>query len=170
MSGPAIGQQPESQKRPPELAIEQIKKSVVFISGSYVQNGEQKTSSGTGFFIFTPEPRLGQNRGLVWLVTAKHVLQQKMPDGNPGPYLEEVVVRVNTKEPVAPDGRKYAESKIKVKDQDGNLLWFVDRDDENVDLAFIRVSPDEEKIEARWIQIGMFVTESDLTEILYQAH
>ena len=166
MGGYALDQKPEAIQEPTELAIDQLKKSVVFITGQYEQAGQQKSSSGTGFFVFTPDSRLGENRGLVWLVTARHVLQQKTrPDGSPGPYLEDVTVRVNTREPVTPDGRMFAEVKVKVRDQNGNLLWFTDATDENADIALIRLTPDANKVEARWIPLDLIVTDKMLEEL-----
>ena len=70
--------------------IETIKKSVGFVFGSYHRAGVQKSTAGTGFFVFWPDLRLGPTGGFVYFVTAKHVLQDE--EGN---LLPEVVVRLN---------------------------------------------------------------------------
>jgi len=59
---------------PKELAIDQIKKSVVFFHTEYVQDGQSKSWDGTGFIIFESDPRL-KDWGVAWLVTNKHMIR-----------------------------------------------------------------------------------------------
>lgn len=157
-SGPPLHQAPEGVQRPTELPIEQIKKTVVFIRGTYQEGGVAKRNDGTGFFIFVSEPRLGKDGAVVFLVTAKHVLREPRPDGTLGPYLKEVLVRCNLKEAVATDGQQFEEATVKVLDDAGNLNWFTDPEDDTVDVALTHVSVDQARIDARWIGTDLFAT------------
>jgi hypothetical protein len=157
-------QPPQSGNLPEELAIEQIKKTVVYLIGHYEANGGAKTAAGTAFFIFVPEPRLGENRGLVWLVTSKHVLRQpQLPDGSQGRYFRQMTVRYNLKVPRA-DGVQYAEQNVPVLDERGELQWLTDAD-ETVDLALFRVAPNQATIDARWIGSDLITTPQMLHEL-----
>lgn len=158
MCGRLLAQAPGAAPALPEATIEQIKKSVVFIVGQYVENGSLKESAGTGFLIFVPEARLGPDRGYVWLVTSKHVLREPRPDGGEGPFFKQVLVRFNTKEPLAPDGRQFALNPLNVLDDKGDLAWFTDPNDDTVDLGLVSVWVDETKVDAVWIPTSMFVT------------
>src|SRR5712664_192593 len=77
----------------PELMIDQIKKAVVFLQGSYLAkqtrsvNGLQQQImvpaplTGTGFLIFFLDDRLGPDRGETFLVTNKHMIREPGANG-----------------------------------------------------------------------------------------
>ncbi len=125
----------------PELVIDQIKKAVVFLNGTYqatvtrVINGVPtqvtvpQSVAGTGFFIYAKEPRLGE-LGTVYLVTNKHMIRQPSPAGvlGAGPYFKTLDARVNTVQ-TNPDGAQVANLPITVVDDSGSLVWFVDAAD-----------------------------------------
>jgi hypothetical protein len=147
------GAQPPAKEA--ALPIDQIKKTVVFIHGTYDENGVPKNWDGTGFFIFQSDPLL-ENRGVDWLVTNKHMIRQPAPRGALGPFFKQVSVRANTLE-TAPQGGRFVEGPLPVVDGAGNLLWCVDPD-ESVDLALIRVGPDEKVLDALAFPTSLFVT------------
>src|SRR5262249_2007974 len=119
-SGCVLGQQTPTPAPAPqaqnELVIEQIRKTVVFISGQYPDSqGRPVSSSGTGFLIAASEPRTGKDSVVNWLVTNKHVLRKLNPDGSLGDYLPFVIARVNLRTP-QPDGSLSQQVIIPVSD------------------------------------------------------
>jgi len=155
----------------PEPIIEQIKKCVVFLEGTYSVNvvgtvngatrqaPQERQLSATGFLIRIPEPRIGPDAGLVYLVTNKHVIREPNASGilGEGPYLADLRMRINTKEP-GPDGTQYQSSVVPVIDNLGSLQWFVDLDDETVDLAVTPVAFDPRVLDFKTIQPELFAT------------
>jgi hypothetical protein len=144
-----LGGRLNAQARPrsspqPESTIQQIKKSVVFIVGNEIVDGALRSTAGTGFLVFVPEPRLGDNRGVVWLVTCDHVIRSPEPDGNPGPYYKAVSVRYNTRVPGSSGARQFDWLQMPVLDGNGKLLWFRDPDDPSSDVAAypININPE----------------------------
>jgi len=79
--------------KPEQLPIDLIKKTVLFFHTEYLQNGQRKGWDGTGFFIIESDSRL-KGRGVVWLVTNKHIIRSPI-----GSYFDGVGVRLNTKAP-----------------------------------------------------------------------
>lgn len=150
---------PQQQPQPPAseapLLIEQVKKTVVFIHGSYVENGAQKDWDGTAFFIFQPDPLL-EKKGVVWLVTNKHMLRPPALGGGWGPFFKEITVRANTSE-AAPEHGHFVDAPLRVTDDAGNLLWCTDPDD-SVDLALDRVGPDEKMLDVETFPTDLFAT------------
>lgn len=162
----------------PELVIDQIKKAVVFLNGTYqatvtrVINGVStqvtvpQSIAGTGFFIYAKEPRLGEN-GLVYLVTNKHMIRQPSPAGvsGAGPYFKTLDARINTVQ-ANPDGTQVANLPITVVDDSGSLVWFVDTADDTVDLAVMPIALDPKVYEYKAIQTELFATR----ELLAREH
>jgi hypothetical protein len=140
---------------PSESVITQIKKSVVFIVA--------KQSAATGFLLLVPEPRLGKDLGYVWLVTCKHVLRSQNADGTQGPYVKEVLVRINTQSPDS-TGRQYDWARLEVADEKGNLLWFTDSGDDSVDLALTRVGLNQSVVDAKFIGLDLLMTKAQVRE------
>jgi hypothetical protein len=145
-------QQASEAPKPEQLPIDLIKKTVLFFHTEFLQNGQPKSWDGTGFFIIEPDSRL-KGRGVVWLVTNKHMIRSPV-----GPYFNGVGIRVNAKAPT-PSGNQFAEDTLPVMDAAGNLYWCTDPDDETVDLALIQLSPDEDKLDAIWFPTELFVTQ-----------
>ena len=148
---------PTKQDAPqPELVIDQIKKTVVFIQTSWpdstlpqiptAQNNQPRFKSmvGTGFLIFVEIPEWGRDasgngRGVDFLVTAKHMIRQKMPDNQPGPYAKKLTIRFNTLNPVDASGRRWSSLDCDILDERGDLVWFVDDKDPIADVALTPV-------------------------------
>ena len=123
---------------------------------------------GTGFFIFISVPELGKDasgssRGLEYLVTAKHMIRQKTPGDQPGPYATKMAVRFNTLEPIDASGRHWKSSDLDILDTRGDLVWFVDDSDPVADVALIPVFLDR-SVEYKTIGQDSFATKSFVAE------
>ena len=164
---------PEPSSQPTsESAIEQIKKAVVFLQGTYTipepraTNGAMRTQTlpGTGFLIFIPDLRLGPDRGEAFLVTNKHMIREPSPTGvlGEGPYFQRIVMRMNAKHPSA-DGNQLAVIPLPVVDEGGNLDWFV-HSDEAVDLAITPVRLSTQELDFKTLQQDLFATKAVLTK------
>jgi hypothetical protein len=171
--------QPSSAPTPattPELAIDQIKKAVVFLSGSYLTTSIRATKSaraisgkrskepalrgiaGTGFFIYAVDPRLGRDRGITYLVTNKHMIREPNSAGllGAGPYFKTLDVRVNTVQ-INADGTQFAHLTVNVVDASGSLMWFTNNTDNTIDLALTPIHLDA-SFEYKTIPTEMFAT------------
>jgi len=143
-------------------AINEQKKTVAFLFGTIHprdQNGTPITDQtgkplaieiplGTAFFVRYPDPRGGPTYGFVYLVTAKHVLQDA-----DGTFLKEAKVRLNLREPS--EGKQCDFLRVSASDDRGNLLWFHDTD-AATDVAIAPLLPDEKKFNFLAIPIAMF--------------
>lgn len=104
-----------------ELLIDQVKKTVVYLQGSYpcseprTVNGAPAVTpegtprreiticsqSGTGFLIQAPTPEFGPQRGLPLLVTSKHLIQHQSLGAPKGvmEYFNNIAALANTIQP-----------------------------------------------------------------------
>src|SRR5205085_1648160 len=128
----------DAGKVPQELVIDQIKKCVVFLTGSYdvtrveVVAGRSTSrlvpaqSMGTGFIVGVPEPRMGPDRVFAYLVTNKHVVREPDAAGRTGngPYFKSINMRINTKQ-ARPDGTELVTVALRVVSDAGDLEWLV---------------------------------------------
>jgi hypothetical protein len=150
-----------------------VKKSVVFIEGTYPRrspddrcfDAENKPSNictiiGTGFLLFYPDKRLGENRGFSYLVTNKHMVREPSLDGalGKGKFLQTISVRINTKKPLQDGGVSFSFGQLPVTFQGGDLYAFVDPVDPQVDLAIINISLNQETLDFFTIQPSIFAT------------
>src|SRR5271157_5412703 len=142
--------------QPGELVINQIKKTVVFFTTSYIENNQRKSWGGTGFLIIAPVPGT-EKGGLVWLVTNKHLLHP--PDR---PFFDQVTIRVNTTES-SPLAGQAQDLTMPVVDRAGNLQWVVD-DDPSVDLAIVPTSPDK-ILDLMWTSTDTFLTRESFKKL-----
>jgi len=159
--------------------IDQLKKAVVFIDGTYATtvtrmvNGVltpvpvTPTQSGTGFLIFMSEPRLGEGNGLMYLVTNRHVLRKPDSAGvqGVGPYFQSMNARINTLTAAA-DGTQFANIPLHVVDKTGSLLWIENTTDDTVDLALTPIGLDRKEFDFKTIPADLFVTK----ELLKREH
>lgn len=156
-------QSPQPQP-PPELIIDQIKKAVVFVQGTFVNtDGKSDDISGTAFLISEADPRRGRDsqgheRGFLWLITSKHMIRERLGDGSSGPYLTSVQVRYNLKEARKDSGIQFGTAELAVVDADHHLLWFTHPTDETVDLAAMHISIDENVVDFRTIGTDLLAT------------
>jgi hypothetical protein len=158
-----VGAQGQVPNLPPaESAIQQIKKAVVFIVGSQLANGVPASTAGTGFLVFLPEPKLGDDKGYVWLVTCDHVLRSLQPDGSPGSYYSSVLVRYNTRKPDASGLRQFEWIQIPVIDSKGNLLWYSDPSDPSADVAMTPIPLNTDIADVKWLPPAMLLDKEQL--------
>jgi hypothetical protein len=161
--------QPKSEA-PTKTPLEQIKNTVVFLEGTYkVPNPSNPQGppvdgqlSGTGFLLYVPVPRLGEDRGIEFLVTNRHMIREPDPQGNEGkgPYFRSMTMRINTRQP-APDGSMMKRTPVPVVTDDGSLTWVVD-DDETVDLAITPLGMSHEMFDFNTIPTKLFATKDVL--------
>ncbi|MGA2723182.1 MAG: hypothetical protein ABSG79_12315 [Bryobacteraceae bacterium] len=165
----------DAQKAQNEPALEQIKKCVVFLIGDYeltrteAQNGaptQRGIQMGTGFFVGVPEPRLGSDLSLTYLVTNRHVIREPDAAGKPGlgPYFKALSARVNTRE-VKPDGTQYTTVPVTVVTDRGDLVWLVDTDDDSVDLAIVPIGLMADVLDVKFIGADALATKKTLADL-----
>jgi hypothetical protein len=75
-------------------------------------------------------------------------------------------MRVNTIQP-NPDGSQYALVPLTVLDDSGSLAWFIDRDDDTVDLAVTPVGLNRDVVDYKTIQSDLFATKVRLLDPLF---
>jgi hypothetical protein len=161
------------------MFIDQIKKTVVFLEASWTDpisllnsapnRPTVKSTIGTGFLIFSEVPELGKDPsgnqlGLNFLVTAKHMIRQKNSTNEPGPYARKMTLRFNVAKPVDASGRQWDSAETDIIDARGDLVWFVDDLDPAADIALTPISLDRDKVEYKAIDRGMFATRSLMAE------
>jgi hypothetical protein len=146
---------PTPRVAPTEMIIDQLKKTVVFLQTTWHDSTQPSVPAGpsdqtggivgTGFLIFEAIPEWGKDaagddRGVDFLVTAKHMIRREMPDKQPGPYADKVTVRFNTLAPVDASGRSWDTFDAPILDERGDLEWLVDDADPVADVALDFVS------------------------------
>ena len=159
-----LAQSPPQTSQPPESAIQQIKKSVVFIVGKQVVDGVPNSTAGTGFLVFVPELRLGNNGGVIWLVTCDHVIRSPQPDGTPGPYYKSVSVRYNTRLPDPSGERQFDWLQVPVLDARGKVLWYRDPADPSSDIAMSPIKINPEIADIKWLPTSMLLSKDELRD------
>ena len=163
-----------------EIMIDQIKKTVVFLQTNWQEPSSQtvsdtkkqplnKAQAGTGFLIFVSIPELGKDasghqRGLNFLVTAKHMIRQSTPDHKPGPYAKNVTVVFNNIAPRGASGELRDQWNTDIIDSRGDLRWFVDTSDPVADVALRNVSIDANIVDFKTIPQDWFATKSFVSE------
>jgi hypothetical protein len=130
----------------------ELKKTVGLLTVGYVQDGRLMKASGTCFFVFYPDERVGKDRGFAYLVTNHHVASPGIEDGHPYPTVG-TTLRLNRKDSGGSD-----EGPIPVGSQ---LHWYFPTDDA-IDLAVLPVSPDQTKYDTEPIPVSMFATRDEV--------
>jgi hypothetical protein len=167
------GPQPPPPPAPPPMTL--MKKSVVFIQGTYARrspndhcfDADNKPSDtcsllGTGFLLFYPDKRVGEGGGFCYLVTNKHMVREPGLDGilGKGKFLQTISVRINTKKPLQDSGVSYTFGQLPVSYMGGDLYAFVDPVDPLVDLAIIPISLNQDTLDFFMIQPALFATKT----------
>jgi hypothetical protein len=129
---PALTQ--SAPPNPPQPSLtEQIAKSVAFISVPYGDAAKPDFVSGTCFFVFLPDERLGKGGGFVYLVTNRHVASA---EGVPkDQLLAYVSIRANVSQ--ADGTARLVLSRATLA---GKFRWYFP-DDPTIDLAALPVVP-----------------------------
>jgi hypothetical protein len=124
---------------PPQAFTEQIRNTVAFVTVAYQDGLKTMGAIGTGFFVWVPDTRLGQDQGFVYLVTNRHVAQPGVDVGAVQQVLG-AFIRLNL---VTPQGDiQSVQTQIPLGNQ---LHWFFPKDDA-VDIAILSLAPDQKII------------------------
>jgi hypothetical protein len=132
--------------------IDEIRKSVTFIKLTCRDGAQQFEVRGTGFFVYYPDPRLGTDRGFVYLVTNRHVAMCWNESGQPM-QVENISLTLNRKQAVG--GNLAQEGFL---NPFGNVPWYVPADG-SVDLAVFPIAPNQDQFDYVTLPISMFVTD-----------
>jgi hypothetical protein len=150
------------QNQPPQLPTmpplgSLLKKTVGFLTVSYQDGDHVATISGTAFFVFYEDKRLGDNQGFVYIVTNRHMAEPKS-NGRPALVLVESL-RVN--QIAAVNGSQSAQILIPLGPR---IHWYFPSD-EAVDLAVIPVAPDQKAVDLAPFPVSMFATKDVIKEM-----
>jgi hypothetical protein len=115
------------------------------------ENGEDAYISGTCFFAFYPDERLGSHVGFDYLITNRHMAVPGIDTGTPHEATW-IGIRLNLK--TSNDG---IQSKELILPIGGNIQWHFPSDDA-VDLAVIQMSPNQDIFDIAPIPIAGFAT------------
>ena len=135
---PTPGQAPiATATTPPQSPVEQIRRTVGFLTVAYQDGSSTKGVIGTCFFVGVPDKRLGEeNQSFIYLVTNRHVAQPGIDLGTAYPVLG-AFLRLNLD---TPQGEvQSVQQRIAPVNQ---LRWHFPKDDA-VDLAILPLAPDE---------------------------
>jgi hypothetical protein len=184
----AVGQSPappaaaaNSTSQPPQkpLPMTMMKRSVVFLQGSYprrspedrcfdADNKPSDTCSiiGTGFLLLYPDNRVGEGGGFTYLVTNKHMVREPGLDETlgKGKFLQSISMRINTKKALEDSGVSYTWGQFPVIYPSGDLYAFVDTSDPHVDLAIIPISLSQETLDFSMLVPSIFVTKTVIND------
>jgi hypothetical protein len=118
------------------------------------QAADQLKPWGTAFFVGVKDPK-DEKRSFVYLVTAKHVLQ----DGDRKSWLPKVFLRLNTRNgdsglieiPIIPAG--------------GNRTVFLHPQDSTADVAVIPALPDEKRFDFKFLPAEFLTSKKDFADL-----
>jgi hypothetical protein len=128
--------------------LQEIKQCVTFI---FVEDGKNGfIANGTGFFVGVQHPT-DRNTYTPYLVTAKHVLQNKQ-----GKLFPEIAIRLNKR-----DGTSKLIT-IKLGGKTGAKVHF--HEDNDVDIALFNCLPDQSIYEFKFIQDSLIATQQIVNE------
>jgi hypothetical protein len=108
----AAGAQPQAPREPPKQQApassasqpptfgQNLRKSVGFLTVKYLKDGAGMQSSGTCFFVFYEDKRLGENQGFRYLVTNRHMTSPGVEKGE-SYSIQQASVRLNLRNPDA---------------------------------------------------------------------
>jgi|GEM_PF-1515959 len=128
---------------------QQIKKTIAIIYTTCV--GDTQTYEGTGFFVYKQDARLGDNRGFLYLVTNRHVVQPHVESGKPCTVAKQMI-RINAKMADPVTGARNALFTV------GDEVHWTYPTDDAVDLAAIPFAPDQARFDIEPIPMSMFAT------------
>ncbi len=144
------GAQQQTSQEPPKQQVsasapsqpptfgQSLRKSVGFLTVKYLKDGTTMQISGTCFFVFYEDKRLGENRGFRYLVTNRHMAVPGAELGTSYP-VQQMSVRLNLRNPSA--GKESEEAYIPLG---GGMHWILPTDG-SVDLAVLPASPDQNR-------------------------
>jgi hypothetical protein len=158
----AAGQQSAPPQQPVATAAgsertftEQLRKTVGFLKVVYRDGADMKAISGTCFFVYVEDKRLGQNRGIGYMVTNRHMAEPGIERGLRYP-VESVLLRLNLRS--AEGENESLEMAIPLGPE---THWFFP-DDKSVDLAVLIGTPDVGRFDFQTISTALFATAEQL--------
>jgi hypothetical protein len=143
------GAQPQPRKSAPALGAI-LRKTIAFLTVNYQDGDRPGMARGTGFFVYLEDKRLGEDRGFVYLVTNRHMVQPEV-DGRKV-SVRNVSVRLNLKSPRA--GMESAEVILPLS---GPTRWYFPEDG-GVDLAAMPWAPDNQTFDYEPFPASLFAT------------
>lgn len=158
VAAPSFAQQPSTQPsalqaaviNQPSSATEQLRRTVAFLRVVYAdENRQLRQISGTAFFVYYPDDRLGKDRGFSYLVTNRHMTAPGSEKGLRY-QVREMSLRVNR-----PDTGTSTEELIPPP---GLAMSWSYPDDEAVDLAVLPLGFDPKKADILPISLSIFAT------------
>lgn len=131
-----------------------VRKTVVYIKTYFSDNGTQKEASGTGFFVYYPDARLGKDKVFGYLVTNRHMADPSVTINHPIQTLGHTLLanRVTQSGETSPSLVSFP---ITTKQ------WYFP-DDRSVDLAVMPLNLDPSKIDFAPISFDMLATEDSI--------
>jgi hypothetical protein len=140
---------------------EQLRKTVGFLRVTYRDGLNRMQVTGTCFFVYVEDKRLGENRGFTYLVTNRHMAQPGIERGVIHP-VDDVFIRMNL---IAPrSGNESVEEKIPMGP---HLRWFFP-DDDSIDLAVLQADPDQTKYDFQMIPESLLATPNQIKSFLVE--
>ena len=142
------GQQPATVQKP-IVPASALRKTIGFLRVEFTKNGTPWNAYGTGFFVLLEDKRLGENRGFIYLVTNRHVVE---PQENGEKYpVGRTFLKLNFKQ-----AQQGLESKEDIIPIGGNIHWYFSKDD-SVDLAVMPLGVND-TIDFEAFPVSLFAT------------
>jgi hypothetical protein len=143
-------QEVATDSRPVTVATN-LRKAVAFITVSFLKGTRLWEARGTCFFVFVPDNRLGAERGFVYAVTNRHVVQPGIENGAAYP-VQKTRIRLNLKHPS--NGQQSFEVEVPAGVEG---KWHVPSDG-SVDLAVLPFAPDRNEFDYMVVSPDLFAT------------
>src|SRR5579863_4662075 len=124
------------QEPPTPTAL--VRQTVTFVDVKFTKDGKPWDSRGTGFFVYYPDERLGENQGFVYLVTNRHVAQPEIEEGQAFPVTS-THIRLNLRK--KENGQLSEDAPLP-----SSAHWHFPTD-ESIDLAAMAILPNIDKYE-----------------------
>jgi len=140
---------------------EQLRKTVGFLRVTYRDDASHMQVTGTCFFVYVEDKRLGENRGFTYLVTNRHMAQPGIERGVVYP-VDQVFIRMNLTSPHS--GNESVEEQIPIGPR---LHWFFP-DDDSIDLAVLQVDPDQSKYDFQIIPESLLATPNQISSFVVE--
>lgn len=166
-SGVAAQESPGKQQSIATAAVsqktftEQIRKTVGFLRVTYRDGLNRMQITGTCFFVYVEDKRLGENRGFTYLVTNRHMAQPGIERGAVYP-VDQVFIRMNLMSPRS--GVESVEEQIPMGPR---MHWFFP-DDDSIDLAVLQGDPDQTKYDFQMIPESLLATTNQINSFLVE--
>ncbi len=128
-------QTPASSSSQPPTFGQTLRKTGGFLTVKYLKDGASMQISGTCFFVFYEDKRLGENQGFRYLVTNRHMAVPGIERGD-SYTVQRAFVRLNLRNPDA--GKESEEAEVPLG---AGMHWVFPADD-SVDLAVLPAGPD----------------------------